>query len=517
MDNVLKEVIDDLDFEIAFKHLKYDAQFDFIQMPAELTVFESFYQQNVRFLKEAVQQGTYSVSSLRRIWVPKKNFFLRPGSLPVLEDRLVFQALIDEVAQQLEKLLPPFEQGIVFSARLNSNQTNDSMFLPLRDLWISFKKQAIQYCEKGDVKYVLATDIASYFDNIELGLLMKLLTTAGISSVYVQAIDQILKKWANGRSRGLPQMLAPCSLLANIYLSEVDKRMVLRGYKYIRYVDDIRIFVSSNAELRQALIALTEELRHLYLDLQANKTKFYTSKEHVVELTRLNKHMKESGINDINEQDALSYFEPSANSKPISEKKLLRFLNNLLSNDEYDDRDLRYCINNLGRNMSPAAIKLVLSKLYTMPQETYTFVQYLLQVPASFITVDVINHILDFFESDLNLYDWQMMWLLLFLAKYEKLTKEQLQRIFNNERLQRHPINKALWIYILCTIGGSVYQRRFISLYRQEQSKEARMATLCGIYDLDMAERNHFYSLAGGDHQIDRLIKMLSVSRVKFC
>jgi hypothetical protein len=517
VDTALIEIIDELDFEVAFRHLKYDAQYDFIQMPVELAIFERFSDENIALLKDAVRQGTYSISGLRKIWVPKKNFFLRPGSIPILEDRLIFQALVDSVAPNLEKLLPPFKQGVVFSARLNSSLSGDSMFLPLRDLWISFKKRAIQFCKEPGVTHVLATDISSYFQNIDLGLLVSLLTSAGIRPSYVRALEEIIKKWANGRSRGLPQMLAPCSLLANIYLSQVDKNMILRGYKYIRYVDDIRIFVSSNAELRKALIDLTEELRQFYLDLQASKTIFYTNEDHISELTLLNKHMEENGIDDINEQDALSYFEPSATRTPVPEENLLRFLHKILRNEEYDDRDLRYCVNNLGRIMSPAAIDLVISKLYTMPQETYTFVQYLLHVPKSYIAEEIIDRIIKFLESDWNLYDWQMMWLLLLLSNCENLTDNHLQSIMLNEKLQHHPINRALSIYILCVKGGSLYQRKFIHIYRREQSKEVRMAILSGVYHLNKAERDPFYDLAGGDRQIDQLLDMLAVKKIEFC
>ncbi|NIQ77295.1 MAG: hypothetical protein GTN93_04170, partial [Anaerolineae bacterium] len=101
--------------------------------------------------------------------------------------------------------------------------------------------------------YVLISDIASYFESIDLTLLRETLTSSGVMPVYADAIHCMLSIWANGRTQGIPQMMAPCSLLANVYLSQVDRVMDRKGYRYIRYVDDIRVFVSSIVEGRQAL------------------------------------------------------------------------------------------------------------------------------------------------------------------------------------------------------------------------------------------------------------------------
>jgi len=283
----LMKIIDDLDFDKAFKRVKYDARYDFLRLPIEISIFEAHFEENIRFLKEAIEQEKYEVKNLRRIWVPKRGYFLRPGSIPHLEDRILFQAIVDKISGELEALLPPFEQQVVFSSRLTQDPQSKSLFRHPRNLWIEFQKKAVEYCEEADTQFVLVSDIASYFENIDLRLLADTLTSSGISFVYVEAIRQILTKWANGRTRGLPQMLAPCSLLGNVYLSQIDKSMVLFGYKYIRYVDDIRIFVPSQIALRQALLDLTDQLKNCYLDVQSSKTQFYTSAEHKEDLTIL--------------------------------------------------------------------------------------------------------------------------------------------------------------------------------------------------------------------------------------
>lgn len=524
----LMKIIDDLDFDKAFKRVKYDARYDFLRLPIEISIFEAHFEENIKFLKEAIEQEKYEVKNLRRIWVPKRGYFLRPGSIPHLEDRILFQAIIDKIAGELEALLPPFEQQIVFSSRLSQDPQSKGMFRHPRNLWIQFQEKAIEYCEDPDTHHVLVSDIASYFENIDLRLLGDTLTSSGISLAYVEAIRQILTKWANGRTRGLPQMLAPCSLLGNVYLSQVDKSMVLLGYKYIRYVDDIRIFVSSEIGLKRALLELTDQLKNCYLDVQSSKTHFYRAEEHKDDLTALRRHFAETGIKESGVLDALYFQDPDIFESAdltdemlggqIQEESLMLFLNNILSNPkQYDDRHLRFCLNHLGPKRNPAARELVLSRLTDMPQETATFAGYLSRIGQSGRSEETIERIIDFLKSQDNIYDWQMMWLLIFLIRCEKISQAHLQALFKIERLHLHPVNKALLSYLLCSKGDLTLQRLFINRYGQEQSIEVKMAILCGVFNLEKKERNRFYGIAGGDRQINQLITLLKNRRVEFC
>jgi hypothetical protein len=354
------------------------------------------------------------------------------------------------------------------------------------------------------------------------------LTSSGISLAHVEAIHQILAKWANGRTRGLPQMLAPCSLLGNFYLSQVDKRMLLLGYNYIRYVDDIRIFVSSEIELRQVLLVLTEQLKSCYLDVQSSKTQFYTAEKHKEDLGILSKHFEEAGIEESEGIESLYFQDPEffddsdlteiSLGKEIHEENLISFLSNILNSQyRYDDRHLRYCINRLGLRGNPAACDLVLSKLYSMPQETATFVGYLSRIRNSAKSKEIVEYVINFLKSEYNIYDWQMMWLLQLLIRYENITKSQLQSLFRIEKLQRHPIDKALLVYLLCSKGGLTFQRIFMDRYAQEPFLEVKMATLCGIFTLEKKERNRFYARAAEERHINQLIQILKNQKVEFC
>lgn len=511
----LAEIVDDLDFNRAFRRVKHDSQYDFIQFPIELKLYEAFFNENIKSLKELIKQGSYTPQRLRKIWVPKKNYFVRPGAIPHLEDRILFQALVDNVARKLEQQLPPLQEEVVFSSRLNPNGESESLFVHPRQLWLAFKRKAIEYCDDENTKYALISDISSYFENIDLRLLTDTLTSSGVSPNYADAIRYILVVWANGRTRGVPQMMAPCSLLANMYLSQVDKNMVLRGYRYIRYVDDIRIFVSSATEAKKTLLVLTDRLKDCYLDVQASKTKIVHALEHKQELMTLETHLTESGIETDEEDTTTDYEDHSEPQSHIPEDKLIRFLESLVGNPNYDDRHLRFCINNLSRIGSPAALDLVLSRLISMPQETETFVRYLFKLPPSVMGDKVFDIVTRFLDSENNIYDWQMMWLLIFLAK-QPIGRNHLNQLYRNEKLYKHSINRALLNYILCSKGDFTIQREMMSKYGQEESIEARIGILCGLYNLEKKERNRFYSIAGTERILNQLIETLRGKSLEF-
>jgi hypothetical protein len=511
LNRCLREVVDDLDFLTAFHRVRYDSQFDFIQFPVEVAIFEPQIDARIQSLKDAIKQDSYTVGSLRTIWVPKRNYLLRPGSIPHLDDRIVFQALVDRVAPILEAQLSPIDDRIVFSSRLDPDPKSESMLLHPRDQWLSFTKRAVELCT--DSPYLLVSDIASYFESIDLTLLLDTLTSSSLDPVYADAIHFMLSIWADGRTQGIPQMMAPCSFLANVYLSQVDKGMDRLGYNYIRYVDDIRVFVSSRVEGRQALLHLTEQLKRCYLDVQASKTELLQTTEHKDHLTALERHLVKVGIET---EDDLSYFGDSGPHQEIPESKLIAFLENLMENPEYDDRHLRFCVNHLGHIGSPAARDKVLDELRDMPQESATFAQYLLKLPTSEINEQTVARIVDFFESEYCLYDWQTMWFLIVLASCSNITPSRLEKLSRIERLQQHYVNRAMLSYLLCSKGDLSFKREYISRYGQERSKEVQMAILCGVFELDQKERDRFYATAAGkDGQLDQLIDILIHSRAE--
>lgn len=102
------------------------------------------------------------------------------------------------------------------------------------------------------------TDIKSFYDNIDHDILIKIIKSRVKSTKLLNLIKYSLKtptvpinykkkeKEKYKRTCGVPQGLSISNILANIYLMEVDSKLQHIGLKYIRYVDDILIFIEEN-------------------------------------------------------------------------------------------------------------------------------------------------------------------------------------------------------------------------------------------------------------------------------
>ena len=60
--------------------------------------------------------------------------------------------------------------------------------------------------------------------------------------------------------------------MANLYLDVLDRELEQRGLSFVRYADDIAVFVASERAAERVLERLTRWL-HTHLDLDVNATK----------------------------------------------------------------------------------------------------------------------------------------------------------------------------------------------------------------------------------------------------
>lgn len=74
------------------------------------------------------------------------------------------------------------------------------------------------------------------------------------------------------RTRGTPQGGPLSPLLANIYLDPLDKELEKRGIAFVRYADDIALFLSSERAAQRVLENLKAWLKK-HLDLEINEDK----------------------------------------------------------------------------------------------------------------------------------------------------------------------------------------------------------------------------------------------------
>lgn len=228
--------------------------------------FGEWFRQNYQELQSQILQGNYEPQSVRGVQIPKPKGGFRQLGIPTVKDRVVQQA----ISQVLQPIFDP-----KFSAHSYG-------FRPRRNA-----HQALQEARKivkTGKKVIVDLDLAKFFDEVNHQRLMWMLGTRIGDKRLLKLIFKILKTdiMQNGleeqRIKGTPQGSPLSPLLSNIVLDELDQELNRRGISFVRYADDVQIFVNSqmSAErVQTSIIKFIENKMKLKVNREKSSIKSY--------------------------------------------------------------------------------------------------------------------------------------------------------------------------------------------------------------------------------------------------
>lgn len=220
----------------------------------------------------AIAQNPVAIGDLCHIAVPKSRYTFRTVSHMSLVDTLKYTALVFFIGKEIES--SRLSKKIVFSNRF------DPRALKLdRSNYDGFREESKRLSESGRYKVKVITDIANYYDRLNIHKLESILKEKGCDPKIVSKINDILIRWSKKQSFGIPVGSDASRLLAEAMLINADKELSEHRVKFIRYVDDYRIFCSSQERAYEAMQLLDRALRREGLFLNSGKTK-------LIDLTR---------------------------------------------------------------------------------------------------------------------------------------------------------------------------------------------------------------------------------------
>ena len=211
-------------------------------------------------LLDQIRSGKYKPQPVRRKEIPKPDGGIRKLGIPTVVDRIIQQA----IAQQLTPIFEPLFLDGSYGYR------------PGRSAQMAIQKVK-EYAEQGYTTAVLI-DLSKYFDTLNHDLLMNMVREEVHDKRVIELIKRFLKSGVmeNGihikTEEGSPQGGPLSPLLANIYLNKFDHEMESRGVHVIRYADDI-VVLARTPRAGERLLESSRRYLEGKLKLKMNREK----------------------------------------------------------------------------------------------------------------------------------------------------------------------------------------------------------------------------------------------------
>jgi group II intron reverse transcriptase/maturase len=196
-------------------------------------------------VKLKLETGDYQPQAVKRVKIPKSNGGERNLGIPTYMDRLIQQA----ISQVLTKMYDAdfSENSYGFRAEKNAHQA----------------LQKAQEYINADYSHVVDLDLSQFFDRVNHDYLMNELSLKIMDKRVLKLIHKILRASIHDQGKlipskeGVPQGGPLSPLLSNIILDKLDKELEKRGHRFVRYADDISIYVKSKRSGERVMASIS--------------------------------------------------------------------------------------------------------------------------------------------------------------------------------------------------------------------------------------------------------------------
>lgn len=503
----MSSISDKFDLELAWERVKNDSsKVVFCERPYQIEVIDGNLSEWLDIVRSQLDAG-YNPGDMQVINVPKPGNLVRKGNYLSLSDRLVYNACVGALQEDIFGELSWAQGSKDYSYQLSENHHLSEWFdKSPYECWKQFGIESVDAAKQHN--FVLITDIASYYDGIHVRTLMSMLNTCGVDRDVQKLLSSCLSHWSSIHGRGIPQGLSASHILAKLYLNGLDQKLSNRGYTHKCYNDDIRVFCDSRDEARNAIVDIVETLRaNLGLNIQSAKTEINPARDTVADLKRIT-DIVESIQEEVRIkstvviQGGIQYDDIvlSLPDEDISKQAIRDAVDEYLLGDHPFDKTLfHYLIHRLD---DKRAIPYCMSLIKNRPQETRYCLDYIEKVDEIESQDDMLAM---FIRGSSCIHDYQIYQILMWRSDNPDVTpSDELVRtvrdiVFNGKSIQDVLIGAA---YRFLSVFGNLADLDDLKALSPQLNKEGKCEIVCSIGRMEKSKRNGFFGTLKGEAEM---------------
>ncbi len=262
--NMLEEILDIRNVQRALKQVTANKGAGGID-GMQTDELRDYLNANWQALRTKILEGSYKPQPVRKVEIPKPQGGTRMLGIPTVIDRLLQQAVAQWLSTKYEEGFSKHSYG--FREGRNAHQA---------------VLQAQEYLNEG-YQWIIELDLEKFFDKVNHDRLMSTLAKMLTDKRTLKLIRGYLTSgimeggMVSQRTEGTPQGSPLSPLLSNIVLDELDRELLARGHRFVRYADDCSIYVKSEKSAERVRESITDYIEKK-LKLKVNHTKSKVSR-----------------------------------------------------------------------------------------------------------------------------------------------------------------------------------------------------------------------------------------------